>query len=57
MEDGTSKVLGGDGESLIGLSGSLTHGKTETEVYLGGSYKIPDFENEWKLALVKIPMT
>ena len=57
MEDGTSKVLSGDGESLIGLSGSLTHGKTETEVYLGGSYKIPDFENEWKLALVKIPMT
>ena len=57
MKDGSSKVLGGYGESLIGLSGSLTQGKTETEVYLGGSYKIPGLENEWKLALVKIPMT
>ena len=55
--DGSSKILGGDsGSALTAGDKSLARGRTESLVYLGGSYKIPDRDNEWKLALVKLPV-
>ena len=57
LYDGSSKTLSGDsGSALTAGKDSLTRGRTESLVYLGGSYKIPGRDNEWKLALVKLPV-
>ena len=52
--NGTSQVLGLD-ENFKGHSAALARGKTESLVYLGGSYKSSNDYNLWKLALAKLP--